>query len=65
MLDAVDANGRDGRAFDRAEQHAAEAVANSGAESALERLRRKHAIPFRQGLGISYQTFGFLEAFKH
>ena len=35
-VDAFDADGRDGRAFDRAEQHAPQAVADGGAESALE-----------------------------
>ena len=65
MLHTIDAHGGDGRAFNGTEQHAAEAVADGGAESALERLRRKHAIPFREGFGISNQSFGFLEAFKH
>ena len=65
VLDAFDAHRRDGRAFDRAQQHAPQAVADGGAEAALKRLRREHAIPFRKGLGIGNQSFGFLEAFKH
>ena len=65
VLDAFDTNRRDGRAFNRAQQHAAQTVADSGAEPALERLCREHAIPFRKGLGIGNQTFGFLKALKH
>ena len=40
---AFDAHGRDGGAFDRAQQHAAQTGADGGAESALERLGREHA----------------------
>ena len=43
VRDAFDAHRRDGRAFNRAQQHAAQAVADGGAESALERLRGEHA----------------------
>ena len=65
VLHAFDPHRRDGRAFNRAQQHAAQAVADGGAEPALKRLGRKHAIPFRKGLGIGDQTFGFLKALKH
>ncbi len=65
VFHAFDAHRRDGRAFNRAQQHAAQTVADGGAESALKRLGRKHAIPLRKGLGIGDQTFGFLKALKH
>jgi hypothetical protein len=65
MLHAFDANCRDGRAFDGAEQDAAQAIADSSAAAALKRLGRKHAIPFRQGLGIGNQSFRFLKSFEH
>ncbi len=65
VFHAFDTNRRDGRAFNRAQQHAAQTVADRGAEPALKRLGRKHAIPFRKGLGIGDQTFGFLKALKH
>ena len=65
VLDAFDADGGDGRAFDGAQQHAPQAVADGGAEAALERLGREHAIPLREGFGIGDQSFGFLEAFEH
>ena len=38
---AVDADGRDGRALERREEHAAERVAERDAEAALERLARE------------------------
>ena len=41
---AFDAHGGDGRAFNRAQQHAAQAGADGGSESALERLRGEHAV---------------------
>ena len=62
VLDAFDAHGGDGRAFDRAQQHAAQAVADGGAEAALKRLRREHAIPFRQGFGIGNQIVWVFES---
>ena len=65
MRDAFDAHRRDGRAFDRTQQHAAQSVADGGAETALERLRREHAVPVRQRLGIGNQPLGFLKTFKH
>ena len=65
VLDAFDSHRRDGRAFNRAEQHPPQAVPDGGAEPALKRLRRKHAIPFREGLGIGDQAFRFLETFEH
>src|SRR5207245_8421524 len=65
VFHAFDANRGDGRAFNRAQQHAAQAIADRGAEPALKRLGRKHAIPLRKGLGIGDQSFGFLKALKH
>ena len=41
VRDAFDAHGRNRRAFDGAEQHAAQAGADSGSESTLERLGRE------------------------
>jgi len=54
VLYAFDANGSDGRALNRTEQHAAQTVAYGGAEAALKRLRREHAVPVGQRLGIGY-----------
>src|SRR2546423_2282853 len=62
---ALDFDGRNGRAFDGAEQNAAQAVADGGAESALERLRRELTETVGQGVRIGHQAFWFLEAFKH
>ena len=42
----------DGGAFDGAEQHAAQAGADGGAEAALERLRGEHAVALGERLGI-------------
>jgi hypothetical protein len=65
VLDAFDADGRDGRAFDGAEQNTAEAIADGGSETALERLGGEHAVTLGEGFGIGYQTLGFLKAFEH
>jgi hypothetical protein len=65
VLDALDADGGDGGAFDGAEQNTAQAVADGGAEAALERLRRKHAIPLGESFGIGDKTLRFLESFEH
>jgi hypothetical protein len=50
----TDADGGDGCALNRAEQDAAQAVADGCAEAALKRLGGKHSIPFREGFGIGY-----------
>ncbi len=52
MLDPFDAHGGDGGAFDGAQQHAPQAIADGGAEAALKRLRREHAVPIREGFGV-------------
>jgi hypothetical protein len=65
VFNTLDADGRNGRAFDGAEQYAAQAVTDGGAKAALKRLRCKHAIPLRKGFGIGDQSFGFLKAFEH
>jgi hypothetical protein len=59
VLHAFDAHGGDGRAFNRAQQHAAQAVADGGAEPALERLRREHAIPLREVSVLATNRLGF------
>jgi hypothetical protein len=53
MLHAFDAHGGDSRAFNGAEQHAPEAVADGGAEAALEWLGRELAKPVGESFGIS------------
>src|SRR6185437_3883324 len=65
VIDAFDANRGDGRAFDARKEHAAEGVADGGAESALERLSGELPEALRERLGICNQTFGFLEALEH
>ena len=62
---AFDAHGRDGRAFNRAQQHAAQAVADGGAESALERLGGEHAVTLGERFRIGDQPLWFLESFEH
>ncbi len=52
VLDAFDAHGGDGGAFDGAEQDAAQTVADGRAEAALKRLGGKHAIPLGESFGI-------------
>ena len=49
---AVDLDGRDGRALERREQHAAERVADRDAEAALERLARELAVELVERLGV-------------
>jgi hypothetical protein len=49
---AFDAHGGDGGAFNGAEQHAAQAGADGGSESALERLRGEHAVALGERFGI-------------
>ncbi len=56
---------RDGRAFNRAQQHAAQAGADGGAESALERLRGEHAVAVVERFRIGDQPLRFLESFEH
>jgi hypothetical protein len=51
--DAVDAHPRDGRALDRGQQHAPQAVADGGAETLLEGLDRESAE--RRGRGFPVQ----------
>src|SRR5262249_17380349 len=65
VVDALDFDGRNRRALDRAEEYAPQAIADSGSESALERLRGELAEPIRQVLGIGHQTLGFLKALEH
>src|SRR5450755_794636 len=65
MLHALDADRRDGRAFDGAEEDAAQAIADGGAEAGLKRLGGKHAIPLGESFGIGNQSFRFLKALEH
>ena len=46
-------------------QHAAQTVADGGAESALERLGRELAVAFGERFGIGDQPFRFLKSFEH
>ena len=56
----------DGRAFDRAQQHAPQGVAHGGAEAALKRLRPEHAVFVGEAGGIGCETFRFLKTLpKH
>ena len=52
MRHAFDAHGGDGGAFNRAQQHAAQAGADGGAESALERLGGELAVALGERFGI-------------
>ena len=65
VIHAFDADGGDGGAFDARKEHAAERVADSGAETALERLGGELPVAFRQRLSVGDQTFGFLKALEH
>ena len=58
---AVDLHGRDGRAFDRREQHAPQRVADRGAETALEGLRVEPAEPVRQSFALNFEPLGTLK----
>ena len=52
---ALDADGRDGRALERGEQHAAERVADRDAEAALERLAGELARRSRSRVSVSIE----------
>ena len=58
---AVDLDGRDGRPFDRREQHAPQGVTDRRPESALERLRMKASEPVRERLALEFQPLGPLK----
>src|SRR4029077_3582561 len=58
---SFDANGGDGRPFDRREQDAPERVADRGPESTLKRLRDKATVIRGEGFGIVIELLGFLE----
>ena len=58
---AFDADGGDGRPFDRREQHAAERVTDGRAEAALERLGGEPPVVRGEGLGIVIELLGFLK----
>ena len=65
MRDALNPNCGNGGAFNGAQKHAAQAGANGGSKSTLERLSREHAIAIGKRLGISHKALWFLETFKH
>jgi len=52
VVDAFDLDSRDSRAFNRAQQHASQAVADCGSESTLKRLRGELAEPVPSGLSV-------------
>ena len=59
-------DGGDGRAFDRTQQHAAQGVADGGAEAAFKRLRPENAVLVGEGGGVNCETFRFLKTLpKH
>src|SRR3569833_501088 len=64
VIDTLDANGGDGRAFDARKQDTAQRIADRGAEASLERLGGELPEALRQRLGIGYQTLWFLKALK-
>src|SRR5688500_13521025 len=66
MEHAVDLHRGDRGSLNRREQHATQAVADGGAESALEGLRGKPTEPIRERLPLEIETLGTLKAFpKH
>jgi hypothetical protein len=60
---AVDLDRGDCRAFNRREQHAAQRVADGGAEAALERLRVEPAEPIGERLAFELEPLGSLKTF--
>ena len=65
MQHAVDLDGGDRRAFDRGQQHATQAVADGGAEAALERLRVEATEAIGQRLAFEIEPLGALKTFQH
>jgi hypothetical protein len=65
MFDAFDADGGNGGALNGAEEHTAEGVADSCAETALEGLRGELAEAVGERFGVGNETLRFLEAFEH
>ena len=61
MENAFDADGGDGGAFNRREQHATKGVSDRRTEAALERLGDEPAVVRRESFGIVIELFGFLE----
>src|SRR5205823_4576956 len=61
MQHTLDLDGGNGRALDRAEEHATQGVAHGGAESALEGLRPEASIFIGESLGVGGETFRFLK----
>jgi hypothetical protein len=62
----LDFHGCNRRAFDRAQQHAPQSIADGRAEAALKRLRPEHPVFVGQRAGIARQPFRFLKTFpKH
>ena len=56
----------DGRAFDRAQQHAPQGIAHGSAEAALKGLRPEHSVLVGEGGGVDCETFRFLKTLpKH
>ena len=59
---ALDADGGDGCAFDRAEQRTSQGVADGGAEAAFKGLGAELAVSFGERLGIDCQTLWLLKS---
>ena len=63
---AFNLDGGNGRAFDGSQQHAAQRIADGGAEAAFKRLRPEHAVLVGEGGSIDGETFRFLKTLpKH
>src|ERR1017187_8938899 len=60
---ALDLDGRDGRAFDRREQHPPQSVTDRGAKAALERLCIELTVRGRQRLGVDVEPLRLLKPF--
>src|SRR5882724_2092824 len=62
MLDALDLDRRNGRAFDRREQRPPQGIAYSCTEAAFERLGRESPVAVGQRFAVSRQTTRHLKA---
>jgi hypothetical protein len=62
---ALDLDGRDGRAFDGAQQSAPQGVSNRGSPASLERLRGKLSVLIGQCLRLGRQALRLLKSLPH
>src|SRR5262249_28221222 len=65
VLDAFDANGGEGRDFNRDVKELGEASSGCGFDNALGRRGGEDAVTLGEGFGVGYQTLWFLKAFEH